>query len=421
MAPETFRLLVVREGSGGLHLHAKAFDVDADSELAYEWRIVGTTNVLLIQTIGGTSLAVYEESTPIYPWKPVWYYESVEGVPATVKTNVFTKAEVEGFPQDDEGNYLYIEAYTNQQVVAETWTVTNVLKTAEIRSAPLTDMQMIDWAPLLFDDEQNERFLVSDTTLMGSDPVFADAEDGVLYFAMLTVTDKDGGVWNSLETSSGCFFAFATGPAVVPPQPSTAVYSAVFTAMSPTNVAFVVTLVSGEPADNDTVTLESAPDFVAGPWTKVKKYTIGNRLSTTSEPTEVHRSFPVDFTAEDMSACDSLGQKFTPSLAWGTNDALPLAWPQVSIVANDYSGTFTDNEKAAAQRILSQLGTIFSDRYTNLPGITSDDLSDLKVRVVSQSEIDVIYPSTKTVASTDPLEYRFSPSQNILFFRVVQP
>ncbi len=77
--------------------------------------------------------------------------------------------------------------------------------------------------------------------------------------------------------------------------------------------------------------------------------------------------------------------------------------------------------KKPAQRILDRLGTIFSDRYTNLPGLTSDDLAVLKVRVVSQSEIDVIYPSTKTVANTDPLEYSFSPSQNNLFFRVVQP
>ena len=293
LAPESFRLLVVREGSGGLHLHAKAFDVAADSEPTYEWRIVGTTNVLLLQAFAGTSLVVYEEDNPIYPWKPVWYYEYEEGVPATVKTKVFEKDEVESFPQDDEGNYLYIEAYTNQQVAAETWTVTNVLKTAEIRYDPLEKMQMIDWAPVLFDDEQNERFLVSDTTLMGSDPVFADAEDGVLYFAMLTVTDKDGGVWNSLETSSGCFFAFATGPAVVPPQPSTAVYSAVFTAISQTNVAFEVTW-TGEPAAGDTVTLQSATNFVVGPWVPFgSAIDVGTRAVGGEDPVKVNVT-PID-------------------------------------------------------------------------------------------------------------------------------
>lgn len=292
-APESFRLLVAREGSGGIHLHAKAFDVAADSELTYEWRIVGTTNVLLLGAFAGTSLEVYERPTPIYPWKPVWYYEYEEGVPATVRTNFFTRAEVEAFPQDGEGNYLYIEAYTNQQVVAETWTVTNVLKTAEIRYDPLEKMQMIDWAPVLFDDEQNERFLVSDTTLMGSDPVFADAEDGVLYFAILTVTDKDGGVWNSLETSSGSFFAFATGPAVVPPQPSTAVYSAVFTAISPTNVAFNVTW-TGDPAADDTVTLEHATNFVIGPWVPFgSAINVGARAVGGEDPVKVNVT-PID-------------------------------------------------------------------------------------------------------------------------------
>ncbi len=261
-APETFRLLVAREGSGGIHFHAKAFDVDADSDLIYKWRVVGTTNVLLIGTIAGTSLAVYEKSTPIYKWEPVWYYEYEEGVPPTVKTKVFKKDEVENFPQDDEGNYLYIETYTNQQVSAETWTVTNVLKAGEIRSDPLTDTQMIDWPPVLFDDDQNERFLVSDTTLTGSDPVFTDAEDGVLYFAMLTVTDKDGGVWNSLETSSSSFFAFATGSAIAPPVDG-ARYTAVFTDVSLTNVAFTVRLARGEPATTDRATLQYATALTA--------------------------------------------------------------------------------------------------------------------------------------------------------------
>ena len=338
-------------------------------------------------------------------------------------TKTFTPEESEDFPTDSAGNRLYLHVRHDPQAPDEDFVVTNVLSYAETTNT-LDQMVRLDWAAFLYDDEQGADFVCFEETLTGPDAEFVvPDEEGVTYFAILTVTDKDGGVWRSLSSPDESYVCFVYAAAPPPPPPSTAVYSAVFTAMSPTNVAFVVTLVSGEPADNDTVTLESAPDFVAGPWTKVKKFTIGNRLSVTSEPTEAHRSFPVDFTAEDMSACDSLadGYKFPTSLGWGTNDALPLTYEQVSNIANDGTGTFSNDEKALAQRILDRLGTIFSDRYTNLPGITSDDLSDLKVRVVSQSEIDVIYPSTKTVASTDPLEYRFSPSKNILFFRVVQP
>ena len=398
---------VTPDAAGAIHLHAKAFDVEADEPtLSYEWRILGTMNTL---------------DDPVYKRTPYYYYEYEEGVPPEAKTKTFTPEESADFPTDSAGNRLYLRVYHDAQAPDEDFVVTNVLSYAETTNK-LNRSKQLDWAAFLYDDDQGADFVCYDATLSGADATFSGVADGVTYFAVLTVTDKDGGVWRSLSSpdeSYVCFAAGGGGP--IPPQPSTAVYSAVFTAMSPTNVAFVVTLVSGEPADNDTVTLESAPDFVAGPWTKVKKYTIGNRLSTTSEPTEAHRSFPVDFDAEYMSACDSLGQKFTPSLAWGTNDALPLTYEQVSNIANDGNSIFTDNEKAVAQRILVELGTIFSDRYTNLPGLTSDDLAVLKVRVVSQSEIDVIYPSTKTVASTDPLEYSFSPSQNILFFRVVQP
>ena len=400
-------LLLARPGEGGaIHFHAKAFDVMAD-DLTYRWDIVGTRNTL---------------SDPVYRTTPYYYYEYEEGVPPVAKTKVFTPEEVADFPEDGSGNKLYVEVRQSQQAPDEQLFVTNVLSYAETTNR-LTRNVQLDWAAFLFDDEQGADFVCSTATLDGPDAEFSALEEGVTYFAILTVTDKDGGVWRSLTSPDESYVCFVYAEPQIPPQPSTAVYSAVFTAMSPTNVAFVVTLVSGEPADNDTVTLESAPDFIAGPWTKVKKFTIGNRLSTTSEPTEAHRSFPVDFTSEYMSACYSLGDgsKFPTTLAWGTNDALPLTYEQVSNIANDGNSIFTDNEKAVAQRIINELGTIFSDRYTNLPGLTSDDLAVLKVRVVSQSEIDVIYPSTKTVANTDPLEYSFSPSQNNLFFRVVQP
>lgn len=400
-------LLPATPGAGGaIHLHAKAFDVAADEPLTYEWRILGTRNTLL---------------DPVFRTVPYYACSYVEGIPPAKVTKTFTPEEVADFPEDAAGNKLYLHVHHDAQSPDEDFVVTNVLSYAESTNK-LDRMVQLDWAAFLFDDEQGAGFVSFEATLDGPDAEFVvPAEEGITYFAILTVTDKDGGVWRSLSSPDESYVCFVYAEPQIPPQPSTAVYSAVFTAMSPTNVAFVVTLVSGEPADNDTVTLESAPDFIAGPWTKVKKFTIGNRLSTTSEPTEAHQSFPVGFTSEDISAFASLGPKFSPSLAWGTNDALPLTYEQVSNIANDGNSIFSDNEKAVAQRILDQLGTIFSDRYTNLPGITSDDLSVLKVRVVSQSEIDVIYPSTKTVANTDSLEYSFSPSQNNLFFRVVQP
>ena len=136
------------------------------------------------------------------------------------------------------------------------------------------------------DDEQNDRFLVSDTTLTGADVTFADAEDGVLYFAILTVTDKDGGVWNSLETSSGSFFAFATGPALPPPSEDDALYAAVFTDVSETNVAFHVRLVSGDPAATDRAELQFSTSLAAGEdgWKALFVFNPGSLLLT---PTSV--------------------------------------------------------------------------------------------------------------------------------------
>ena len=277
-APESFRPIVLHESDGGIHFHAKAFDVAADADLTYEWRIVGTEYFLPLGVLAETSLA---ECSPkiLFAWTPYYYFEYTEGVPAAVKTKVFTVEEAEALPKDAAGNPLYIEVYTNQQVSAEMWTTTNVLQYAETTNR-LDSLQMLDWAPVLFDDDRNARFLVADTTLTGADATYSGARDGVLYFATLTVTDKDGGVWNSLADGNGVFFAFATGPDVPPPPPSTAVYSAAFTSVSSTNVSFVVTLASGEPADDDSVTLESTTDLTSGTWTKVKTFTVGDKFSS---------------------------------------------------------------------------------------------------------------------------------------------
>jgi hypothetical protein len=116
--------------------------------------------------------------------------------------------------------------------------------------------------------------ILADGLPSGSEPGTAP------FIVVCTVLDKDGGA------------AIITFP--TPPEPtgtadrwglkggysdggggggggggeSTAVYAARFTAISGNNVTFVVTLVSGDPAASDTVSLESATSL-AGPWTKL--------------------------------------------------------------------------------------------------------------------------------------------------------
>ena len=254
-------LLPATPGAGGaIHLHAKAFDVAAD-DLTYEWRILGTKNTLL---------------DPVFKTVP-WYVCSYEeGVPPATVTKTFTPEEVADFPEDDAGNKLYLRAYHDTQSPDEDFVVTNVLSYV-VQTNLLNRMVQLDWAAFLYDDEQGADFVCFEETLSGPDVEFVvPDEEGVTYFAVLTVTDKDGGVWRSLSSPDESYVCFVYAE---PPRPSTAVYSAVFTVISPTNVAFVVTLVSGEPAADDTVTLESAPDFVNGPWAKVKGFTIGNLFS----------------------------------------------------------------------------------------------------------------------------------------------
>ena len=83
---------------------------------------------------------------------------------------------------------------------------------------------------------------------------------------ILTVTDKDGGVWSSLDSVDECFFAFATGPALPPPS-EPASYSAAFTAITATNLVFEVRVVSGDPAPGELIApgwcLHKRPVFTA--------------------------------------------------------------------------------------------------------------------------------------------------------------
>jgi hypothetical protein len=275
-APESFRPIILAEGES-LHLHAKAFDVAADAGLTYEWRIVGTKYFLPLGGLVESSLAECEPDS-IFDWTPYYYYEYTNGVPPSVLRKTFSVEEAEAMPKDGAGNPLCIEVHTNQQVSAEFWTTTNVLHYAESTNWVDPDgfgydkKQMINWAPILFDDARNGKFLVSDTMLTGADATFSGAEPGVLYFASLKVTDKDGGTWDLVDDHHGSFFAFATGSGVEPPPPSTAVYAARFTAVEGDAdsfaVTFTVTLFSGDPSASDTVSIEAAPSL-SGPWTKL--------------------------------------------------------------------------------------------------------------------------------------------------------
>ena len=134
-----------------------------------------------------------------------------------------------------------------------------------------------------------------------------------------------------------------------------------------------------------------------------------------TEPADGNKSFNMDFTAADTGAFSTLadGVKFPTNLNWGTNDALALSYQEISNIANDGNGTYSDEEKALAQKILGQVSTIFSERTTNLPGITSGDLADLKIRVIDINGtpgIDIIYPSTKSVDKPFPDANATSPT-----------
>lgn len=122
----------------------------------------------------------------------------------------------------------------------------------------------------------------------GGFPVPGGGDAGTApFFLVCTVLDKDGGAtvlafpentqaseyeekWTLKEVN--CTFQdFEVAP-VVPPDP--AVYAAVFTAVSGTNVAFRLALVSGEPAPGDAVTLQYAP-VLRNAWTNLFTFSPG--------------------------------------------------------------------------------------------------------------------------------------------------
>ena len=107
------------------------------------------------------------------------------------------------------------------------------------------------------------------------------------FFLVCTVLDKDGGAtvlafpentqaseyeekWSWKEVD--CTYQAFEPASVTPPTP--AVYAAVFTAVSGTNVAFRLSVVSGEPVAGDSVTLQFAP-VLENAWTNLFTFSPG--------------------------------------------------------------------------------------------------------------------------------------------------
>lgn len=170
--------------------------------------------------------------------------------------------------------------------------------------------------------------------------------------------------------------------------------------------------------DNNSLITALAPFVTSNTLNTLKyEYTDGRLtiMQPGTEPSERNKSFNMDFSSDDVGAFTSLadGIKFPTNLNWGTNDALPLSFEEISNIVNDSNGTYSYEEKALAQKILDQVGAIFSDRATNFPGITSDDLADLRIRVVDANGttgINVIYPSTEEVDKPFPDASAASPT-----------
>ena len=284
----------IRQVGSEVHFHAKAADVAADDSetdpLAYAWRIVGTT----------ASVLTLERT---------FYTNVVEtGIPPTRTFVRIPEDEAIGFPDGPNGGKLYIvtnevlnvttnytpivgTSFFNVQLVTNSWEF--VVTTNELFES--VDVEYYDdpaeWARLFFDGTDFDSFLDEDVTLTGTDVEF-HASEGPVYFAVLTVADKDGASVRSIDSANGVYWCFQSD-GQTPPPPSTAVYSAVFTAISPTNVAFDVTW-TGEPAVGDTVTLQSATNFVVGPWVSFgPAIDVGTRAVGGEDPVKVNVT-PID-------------------------------------------------------------------------------------------------------------------------------
>ncbi len=252
----------VRRVGSEIHFHARAADVAADDPLAYEWRVVGTSATALVL-----------ERT---------YYTNVveSGVPPTRTFVRIPEDEALSMPAGENGGRLYIvtnevlNVKTNYtpivgsnlfdiQLVTNSWEL--VVTTNELFSSVVatTNKYPSTWARLIFGGNDYDSFLDEDVTLQGADAEFR-ANEGLLYFAILTVTDKDGASVRTIDQANGAYWCFqSTGG--TGPGPSGATYTAAFTDVSATNVAFLVVVESGEPSPSDQIFLRRAASL-DGPW-----------------------------------------------------------------------------------------------------------------------------------------------------------
>lgn len=264
--------------SEAIHFHARAADVGADEPLSYEWRIVGTTTNMLVV-----------EKTYYTNFVATAVKEFLGETNNPPKTFVQIPEETAlSFPDGPNGGKLYI--VTNEMLSVSTNYVKNfytglyepqlatnnwelVVTTNELFESVVETIYRnpASWAHLFFDGNDADSFIEEDTTLTGSDPEFSPTE-GVLYFAMLTVTDKDGASVRTVDTAADVYWCFqSTGGT---PPPDGAIYAATFTDVSGTNVAFVLTIVSGEPAGTDQVSLQYAKSL-SEPWSTLFQFKPG--------------------------------------------------------------------------------------------------------------------------------------------------
>lgn len=268
-----------------VHFHARAADVAADDPLTYEWRIVGTTtNKLVLERTYYTNFVAtglrYGLDEPYPPPSTTWMSD-----PPWWDFVQIPEEEAIDFPDGPNGGKLYI--VTNEMLsVSTNWVMNYVTGLWEPRLSTnnwelvVTTNELFEgvarttypapntypmWARLFFDGNDFDSFIDEDVTLAGPDVEFHPGDECV-YFAILTVTDKDGASVRSIDLANEVYWCFqSTGDN---PQPEGASYAAVFTDVSGTNVAFTIFVVEGEPSSSDQVFLQYA-ETLGGPWSNL--------------------------------------------------------------------------------------------------------------------------------------------------------
>lgn len=273
MAPEAANAdFEIRQVGYQVRFHAKAADVAADGPLAYEWRIVGTTNAVL--TLEKTFYTNAVKSTQLDEGTAL--EDNTGGVPTTWWNVRIPEEEALLLPDGPNGGKLYIVTnemlsvstnyvlnfYTHRyepQLATNSWEL--VVTTNELFESVVETVYRdpSSWAHLFFDGDDFNGFISENVPLEGPDVTFEPTR-GTLYFAILTVTDKDGATTRSIDSANDVYWCFLTDE-VRPP----ARYAAVFTGVSPSNVAFHVSVADGIPVETDELSLQYAK-YLSGPW-----------------------------------------------------------------------------------------------------------------------------------------------------------